>query len=210
MEDKIIEHLKMEYEPEVILLAGSRMKGKETEKSDWDLFLLGPKKGNGGFVKFEGERLDVTFKSWPEENKSLNIPSGPLWPVKILLDKSDGRLSKVLAKTGEDFGKGPLTLYKNGVMERFEKLDSWRRKIEKYADSPMVEFFYAGIFYEFAIRAWFELQDKWSLAPTEALPIIQAGDKGFHDLLSSFVSSNSSERFKSTKNILDKLNERRP
>ena len=78
MEGKIIEYIKAQYNPEVILLAGSRAKGKETDGSDWDLFLLGPKKGNGGFINFEGQLLDITFKSWPEENKSLTIPSGPL------------------------------------------------------------------------------------------------------------------------------------
>lgn len=208
MESKIIQYLKTEYEPEVILLAGSRAKGRETDKSDWDLFLLGPKKGSGGFVDFEGQLLDVTFKNWPEENKPLTIPSGPLWPLRVLLDNSGEKFTKVLAKTQEDFGKGPLALYKSGVLERFEKLDSWKSKIEKYADNPLVEFFYAGVFYEFAIRAWFELQDKWSLSPTEALPIIQKEDQVFYDLLNSFVFSTSLDRPKFTNNILEKLKER--
>lgn len=205
-EQKIVEYIKTEYDPEVILLGGSRAKDKETEKSDWDLFLFGPKKGNGGFVEFEGQRLDVTFKSWPEENKPLTIPSGPLWPLKVLLDSSEGRLQKLLTKTEEDFSKGPLTLYRSGVLERFEKLDSWRMKIEKYGDNPMVEFFYAGVFYEFAIRAWFELQDKWSLAPAEAIAVIQSEDKVFYELLTSFISLNSSGRIVSTEAILNRLN----
>ncbi|MBI2086656.1 MAG: nucleotidyltransferase domain-containing protein [Candidatus Zambryskibacteria bacterium] len=206
MEGKIIKYIKTEHDPEVILLAGSRAKGKETSGSDWDIFLLGPKKGNGGFIDFEGERLDITFKNWPDEDKPLTIPSGPLWPLKILLDNSEGKLSKVLTKTEEDFSKGPLTLYKNGVLERFEKLDSWKLKIEKYCDNPMVEFFYAGVFYEFAIRAWFELQDKWSLAPVEAIRVIKLEDKDFYELLNSFTTSISAERIKFTKQILDRLN----
>ena len=205
-ESNITEYLKVEFDPEVILLGGSRAKGKETEKSDWDLFLIGNKKGKAGLVEFEGQRLDITFKSWPEEDKPLTIPSGPLWPLKVLVDNSNGKLSKVLVKTEKDFGKGPLTLYKNGVLERFEKLDSWKRKIEKYADNPMVEYFYAGIFYEIAIRAWFELQDKWSLAPAESLPIIQNEDSEFYDLLVSFVSSSSRDRLKYAEPLLLKLN----
>jgi len=205
MEARVIQYIQTEYDPEVILLAGSRAKGKETEKSDWDLFLLGPKKGNGSFISFQDQLLDVTFKSWPEEDKSLTIPSGPLWPIKILLDKSDGRLSKVMAKTEQDFRKGPLTLYKNSVIERFKKLDSWKRKIEKYADNPMVEFFYAGVFYEFTIRAWFELQNKWSLSPSEAISHIKENDLEFYELLSSFTLLTSNKRPEITKTVLKKL-----
>lgn len=210
IEDKIIEFLKREYDPEVILLAGSRARGKETDKSDYDLFLLGANKENGGFLEFEGARLDVTFKQWPDENKPLTIPYGPLWPVKVLLDNSQGKLQKLLTKTQEDFDKGPLALYTGGISGRFERLDSWRGKIEKYGDNPMVEFYYAGIFYEIAIRLWFEVRNKWPLTPSEGLPVIEAEDKEFYDLLVSFMSSGSSERIKFTETLFNLLNERKP
>ncbi|MDB5194733.1 MAG: polymerase subunit beta [Parcubacteria group bacterium] len=206
MEEKIIDYIKNEYNPEVILLGGSRARGRETEKSDWDLFLLGSKKENGGFLDFQGARLDVTFKKWPEENRPLTIPYGPLWPVKVLLDNSDGKLLQVLAKTEEDFGKGPLTLYSEAVSGRFERLDSWRRKLEKYGDNPMVEYFYAGFFYEIAIRLWFEVRNRWPLTPAEAFPLIQSEDKGFYDLLASFMTSNPKERIKFAEVILGNLN----
>lgn len=207
IEEKIVEYIKSEYKPEVILLGGSRARGRATEKSDWDLFLLGSNREDGGHVEFEGEHLDVSFKDWPEENKPLTIPYSPLWPVKILLDESQGRLSRVLEKTEEDFGKGPLTLYNKGISGRFQRLDSWKRKIERYNDNPLVEFFYAGAFYEFALRLWFEAQNRWPLTPAEALPAIQAEDKEFYDLLNSFISSNSKERIRFTKEILGKLND---
>lgn len=206
MEEKIIAYLKAEYSPEVILLGGSRARGRENEKSDWDLFLLGSKKENGVFLDFQGARLDVTFKRWPEENKPLTIPYGPLWPVKVLLDNSQDKLSQVLAKTAEDFGKGPLTLYSEAVLGRFERLDSWKRKIEKYGDNPMVEFFYAGFFYEIAIRLWFEVRDRWPLTPAEALPLIKKEDKEFYDLLFSFMTSSPKERIAVAEFILSSLN----
>ena len=205
MEDKIVEFIKSEYDPEVILLGGSRAKGKETEKSDWDLFLLGSKKENGGFLDFKNSRLDVTFKKWPEENKPLTLPYAPLWPIRVLLDNSEGRLQKVLNKTEEDFGKGPLTLYSEAVSGRFERIDSWKRKIEKYRDNPMVEYFYAGFFYEIAIRLWFEVRDRWPLTPAEGLPLIRSEDIEFYELLVSFVSSIPSKRIKSATVILEKL-----
>jgi len=209
MKEKIIEFIKKEYDPEVILLGGSRARGAETDKSDWDLFLLGVKKENGEFLKFEDARLDVTFKKWPESNKPLTIPYGPLWPIKVLLDNSNGKLQEVLAKTKEDFSKGPLTLYNEAVNGRFERLDSWKRKIEKYGDNPMVEFYYAGFFYEIAIRLWFEVRDRWPLTPSEGLLIIEIEDKEFYDLLVLFMSSNLSDRLAYTESINQKLNTHR-
>ena len=173
MEQKIIDYIKDTYSPEAILLGGSRAKGREQEVSDWDVFLLGSQKGKAGSALSDGELLDVVFKNWPEENKSLTISSGPLWPVKVLFDGSDGKLSPLLERTKEDFEKGPMVLYKDRVQEKFEKMKSFQRKIEKYQDDPMVEFFYAGVFYEFALRAWFEQQNKWSLSPAEAIPHIK-------------------------------------
>jgi len=206
MEQKIINYIKDTFNPEVILLGGSRAKGREKKDSDWDLFLLKPTKGKGGLVEYAGELLEITFKSWPEKNKPLTIPSGPLLPVKILFDNSNGNLQLLLDQTEEAFKKGPMVLYKNSVLERFEKLISWQRKIKKYQDHPMVEFFYAGIFYEFAIRAWFELQNKWSVSPAEAISYIKDNDKRFFELLNNFTKYNSTKRLEFTEKIMEKLN----
>lgn len=210
IEQKIVDFIKQEYDPEVILLAGSRARGRETEKSDWDIFLLGSKKEIEGFQYLEGARLDITFKAWPEENKPLTIPYGPLWPVKVLLDNSQGKLANVLTKTEEVYKEGPRVLYAKGISYRFVMLESWRRKIEKYGGNPMVEFYYAGFFYEIAIRLWFEVRNKWPLTPSEGLPVIEVEDKEFYDLLVSFMSSNSSDRIKFTETLFNLLNERKP
>lgn len=207
MESKIISYLKSEFAPDAILLGGSRAKGRATEKSDWDLFLVGAKKNTTGFVDFEGQRLDVTFKDWPQEGKPLTIPTGPLWPLNVLVDDSHGQLEKVLIATKDYLNEGPLAQHKGKIADRLGKLDSWKRKIEKYANSPMVEFVYAGIFYEVAIRVWFEVHNMWSLAPVEALPIIEQKDKDFYDSLSAFIFSTAEERPRYTETLLSMLND---
>ncbi len=205
MEAKIIEFIKSEYDPEVILLGGSRAKGRETEKSDWDLFILGPKKGNGGFVDFEGQHLDITFKNWPEQGKALTIPSGPLWPLKVLLDNSGEKLSKLLKQTEENYHKGPLILYRDLVLDRLGKLESWERKMNRYADNPQVEFWYTGAFYELAIRLWLEFQNKWSLPAAEVLEVIKNDDEKFYNLLTKFLSSDSLHRQEVTQQIFKRV-----
>jgi hypothetical protein len=67
-----------------------------------------------------------------------------------------------------------------------------------------VEFSYAGAFYEFVIRAWFELQDKWSTSTAEALEYINKKDKKFYQLLNDFVSRDLIKRSE-TANALFKL-----
>ena len=206
MESKIIEYIKSEYNPEAILLGGSRMKGKEIEKSDWDLFLIGPRKGEKGFVEFEGQRLDVVFKPWPDDDKALTIPTGPLWPIKVVFDQSEGRLQKLLERTEAQFMKGPWVLHKELILERMQKMDSWKRKMEKYVTVPMVEFVYAGVFYQIGIQTWFEVHNMWSQSPAEALPIIEEKDKSFYDMLSAFISSSGSRRVACAEAILERLN----
>ena len=205
MEQEIVNYLKDKYNPEVILLAGSRAKGTEKDDSDWDLFLLNSSNKKGGFFEFENEILDITIKDWPNEGSFLTIPFGPLWPVKILYNASGERLQNLLKVTEEAHKKGPMDLYKDSVLERFQKLNRWQKKLVKYSNEAMVEFFYAGVFYEFAIRAWFELQNKWPLSLSEAISIIKEKDNEFFIVLQSFITAGADKRISIAEEALKKL-----
>ena len=205
MEKEIISYIRDEYNPDAIVLAGSRIKGTAQEDSDWDLWVLGSENNASGFFHFKGTLLDITTKNWPEEGKPLTTPYSPVWPLNVLWDASNGRLASLLKTTEEAFNKGPLDLYKSGVLERFAKLSRWQGKMKKYQAEPMVECFYANIFYEFAIRAWFELQNKWVLAPAESIPYIKNNDQEFFELLRTFVITESLNRGKVAQDIFRKL-----
>lgn len=206
IQDKIIEYLKNEYDPEAIILAGSRVTGHELKDSDWDLWLLNSaKKSKAGFLKFEDEFLDVTIKDWPEEDKFFSIPYGPLYPSKVLFAKSEERAKELIKRTKEAYNQGPLDLYKDSVMSRFSKLTRWLGKIKQNVDNPLVEFFYAGYFYEVCLRAWFEVQNKWPVSPKQGLEKIKDDDPDFYDLLESFHKSSSKNRLQIAMDILEKL-----
>lgn len=206
VQDKIINYLKDKYDPEAIVLAGSRATGHEIEGSDWDLWLLNPTKKDGaGFLKFEDQSLNVTLKDWPEGDNFLTIPYKPLWPSKFIFTKSKEKAEELIEKTKEAYSKGPLDLYKDSVMDRFKRLYRWKTKIEQNVDNPPVEFLYAGYFYEVCIRAWFELKNRWPVSPRQGLPEIKEDDQDFYNLLIDFYNSSSKDRPQIVNKILERL-----
>ncbi len=206
IEEQIVEHLIKKYHPNAIILAGSRARGMESKTSDWDLFLLTGKVFEGGFYDFKGELLDVTAKKWPLISDGiLTIPYAPLFPVKVLFDNTNGELSKVMGRTEKAFKKGPFKLYHTACKKRIEKLDRQLGKLKKYQGIPEVQYYYAGIFYEFAIRIWFEQKNQWPLPPGEALPLFKIQDNWYYQNLKKFSVSQGKESVKLGQKIVRRL-----
>lgn len=196
MEEKIADYLKSEYSeynPQAMLLVGSRASGHQSKGSDWDLYVLGPDKHRGIFFEWNGELLDVSFKELPAEDGTLTNPYKPLWPVKILLDSTAGVLNKVLQNTKAEYDKGPLIAYAEGCEDRLRKLQRGVHKIRKYENDRQVQFHYLTYNYHFLIRSWFEQHNLWPLPPREALPYIQEHDEDFWDLLNNIMDSRGKE-----------------
>ena len=202
----IVQFLREKYSPKAIVLAGSRAQGTSHEESDWDLFLYCEKDATGGFFELDGSLLDLTVRTWPlADDAILTIPYGPLFPVKVLFDDTNGVLEKMLERTEKAFHSGPLTLYPEGCAERLQKLNRWRGKLQRYAVDPEVQFYYAGFAYEFFVRVWFEQQNLWPLAPAPALSAIKQEDPAFWNLLRNFTAESGQERVETANTILKKL-----
>ncbi|MFZ1735772.1 MAG: nucleotidyltransferase domain-containing protein [Candidatus Moraniibacteriota bacterium] len=191
---KLVEFLREQYRPHVIVLAGSRSNGTYTADSDWDVFLFCDTKGVGGVSKWNDQELDITFHEWPKPKEWIfTNPYGPVWPVKVLFDDTDGVFDAILKQTEEVYGKGSKVAYSTGCVERLNKLDRWVGKLEKYKNDFEVRFYYAGIAYEAFVRVWFEQRNLWPLPPAQALPFIRRNDVEFWDLLSGFTRANGRE-----------------
>ncbi|MCU0660194.1 MAG: nucleotidyltransferase domain-containing protein [Candidatus Pacebacteria bacterium] len=206
MEQSIIEYLKEKYSPRAIILAGSRAIGKETEDSDWDIFVFAEKDYPDGYFVWNNQLLDITIHSWPKpDNWVFTIPFGPLWPVKVLYDDTQGVFDQILKRTKDVYELGPLVTYSNGCRERLDKLERWKGKIGKYKTNSEVQFYYAGIIFEFAIRVWFEQQNIWPLTPSLAVPYIREKDSKFADMISSFVNQKGESLVLLTNEIVNHL-----
>ena len=203
-EKRLVEYLKEEYQPEAILLAGSRVEGQWREGSDWDIFLIGAKKGRDGVVEWQNQLLDITSKDLPNGDRFLTTPFGPLFPTKVLWDGTGGALAGVLGLTEQAFHRGPLDLYADAVQARKERLISWLGKV-KGAEIEEVRFFYAGELYEYAMRLWFELRNKWPVAPKIAWGILVDEDPAFAKLLSEFANSSGVARVGIAEGVVARL-----
>lgn len=205
---QIVGFLRKKYRPRAIVLAGSRATGKSSVDSDWDLFLFCDKKQRGGFFESNGMLLDLTFHEWPKsKDYVLTIPYGPLYPVKVLYDDTQGELKKILKRTEKVYRVGPLKSYPDGCAERLQKLDRWKGKIEKHEEHPEILFYYAGYVYEFFVRVWFEQQNLWPLPPAEAFPVMKKKDPRFWKLLSLFTTADGKGRTSLTDKIIKRLHE---
>lgn len=67
MQDKIIDHLKNTYDPDVIILHGSRARGMNRENSDWDFILLYANETfhKSGRQLFAGQNIEVSIFMLP-------------------------------------------------------------------------------------------------------------------------------------------------
>lgn len=190
LEDHITSYLKKKYNPDAIVLMGSRARGTAHKTSDWDICIYTDKDFRGGFFYYKDQGLDITFKPLPRDSW-LTIHYGPIHPFKILLDNTNGVLIDILKRTRDAYQKGPLKLYKSGCKDRLDKTRRLLDKIKHYEKQRDIQFYYAGIFYEFAIRVWFEQQNLWPLPPAEALPHFKKSDLTYWKLLNTFISSKS-------------------
>lgn len=206
MKSKITQFLLKEYNPTVIVLGGSRARGEEQNRSDWDIFLFGSQKQPSQFLEFEGQTLDLTFHEWPQPKDYIfKIPFGPVWPNTVLYDASEGEFAQVLKKTLAVYNQGPRNAYPEGCAQRLTKLKRWKHKMEVYVKREEVQFYYVGYVYELALRVWFEQQNLWPLTPVKAIPYIQERDTEFYQHLQSLIHRSPSDKVKAVEGIIEKI-----
>lgn len=206
-EQEIVNFLREKYRPQAILLFGSRMDGTAKSDSDWDLFVIEATEGDkiSGLLTYKTELLDVTFKEFPDTNEPLTTAIKPLWPVKVLLDDSNGRMEQVLSINREALKKGPMFLYKEGINRRFNVLLRRQTKIKKYENAMEAQLIFAGAFLESAVRLWFELQNEWPMPVDKAMPIISKRDSRFGALLNDLCENNTQKRISLSEELVQKL-----
>lgn len=171
----IRDHLIKKYDPEAIILHGSRAKGRGRFNSDWDLYVLVRNQTEGGTEDFEGESLDVDIVHLPiEEVDCRSRFRETLQSSEILLDPN-GTAKNIIAQMEQIYAEGrQLSLEEQE--NRINFITRVVKRLESYGGEPGIFFYHLGLFYEKAIRYWFELQGKWSLPIYEALPYIAEYD----------------------------------
>ncbi len=213
MEGKIIDYLVKKYEPTGIILFGSRVSENAPFKSDWDLFVFTNKKEDevedyADLKEFEGEAIEVSPESTNvSDDFILQTASHPVEEARILYDKSDGLMEKIIKNTKEAYNKKPNLLNERKKDLYRKILNKFIRKAESRPENLGYVYFGVSQFYIYAIRYWFENRGEWPKSIHNAIPYIESVDIDFSKFLEILVDSNreNEAKIKAMKTIRDLL-----
>ncbi len=194
IEQKILTHLQDKYNPEVVILHGSRAAQKNRENSDWDLYVFTKTTIEGVSEEFAGQSLDVHVVYLPLDGYDfIDLFGTTLVNAKILLD-TDNFAKKLIEEAKEIYVQGRI-LTNAEFSNRKNYIFRLLQKLKGTVNKPLEFFYRLGSFYEIAVRYWFEVQGKWSQPIYEALPTIQSEDSEYFGWL-VMLSQNISEEIK--------------
>lgn len=196
MKDKIVEHIKNKYQPDAIILHGSRARGYERELSDWDIVLL--------------FNTETTFKSGRElfENQNIEFSVHTL-PIADIFETFSSKLQNaVVLYERNDEGRRLLNeaiaFYAKGVHWSHEKLEAhklWFQGrldgMKNYVDTPEIFYKYFGDIYDRVFNYWYWLKQKRHSQPVYvALKDIQQLDPEYYNLLLKLTDQDTSLEMK--------------
>jgi predicted nucleotidyltransferase len=204
-QDKIVTYLKDKYDPEALILHGSRAAGQATENSDWDIFMFDDQELLSESGRGFGVELDVDAKKLPINTKKEveNEFGCQLKQAEVLLD-TDG------------VGKGILelaeALYADGFnatqKEIDDKKNNLRRTYYRLAErSKHIAHLYRLDFVAYSTRYWYQiLQNEWQDNFYFAFPRIKSEDPEYHENLMAVLESDGHpKRLASARWVHEKL-----
>ncbi len=191
---KIIEYIRETYKPIGIVLCGSRVSGQFSPTSDWDLYIFTNTEFQWGIDTFEGEVLDITIEKYPIAGDfTFETRYHPEQFMEIAFDATEGWLKDAARRTTEKYQNGPENVAENEYQRLKKVMARYIQKVESRKNVQGLSFYYLSIFYEIALRLWFQLQNKWPISPHEALPHIEKNDPHFAALLRDLSESRDIE-----------------
>lgn len=191
---KITEHLKEEYNPEAIILHGSRARGRAGENSDWDIFLLLEEEEDVTPEEYQGEQLDIESVESPVDKDEIIDRFGTQLIVTDILYDPENKAAKLLKKAEERYEKGPQ-ISEQKIKNRRNFLLRYLNRLKDRKNKDGAFFWYASIFYGKAMQYWHEiLQDEWSQPTYVSLEDIEQRDPKYFEWLRIFYQDVSKEK----------------
>lgn len=205
-QDNIVEHLKTVYQPDAIILHGSRARKKNRPTSDWDIYLVTRQELLSRTSEvFEGQILDINVIRFPLKTDGWADAFGSSLEVAEVLFDPSGTGAEVMRVAKEIYSRG-RGLTESEYQNKKHYFDRLVLRLNEYVAVPEIFFYYVGFLYEDAIRFWFELRDTWSKPVYEALPIIQTDDpEYFSQLKILFGRGVEEDKLKAAKMLRSKL-----
>jgi predicted nucleotidyltransferase len=207
MIEKIINRIIETYNPDAIILHGSRARNKERENSDWDIVLLFSEQTElkNGREFFEAQNIEYSVHTLPIED-IFGVFGAKLQNAKVLFEKDD---------IGSSLLRDADLYYEQGVHWPQEKIDAHKLWIEgriqgmsDSVDNPLIFHKYFSDFYDRVYNYWYWLkQHKHSQPIYIATEEIAEKDPMYYKLVSElFVADDTlSAKVETCRKILDYL-----
>lgn len=193
-ERDIVAHLTKIYDPIAIILAGSRASLSFVTGSDWDVYILTNESTTADFEEWEGETLDITLIKHPIDNDFiLNTRFHPEQYLRILSDKSNGVAPLLVQRTLDSYRNGPAEFPEDEYRRLSKVMYRHIQKSSMRKDLPGLSYFYLSVFYELALRLFFQLQKQWPPSPHVALLHIKEVDNEFYSWLETIFEKRQIE-----------------
>lgn len=180
-----------QYNPEVVLLGGSRAAGISRPTSDWDLFLCqnSYRERQRVAAQVRDAHVDIELIPWSSiADNTLCIYYGPVSCLRVLLDTTDKRGQTIVAATAHAYAVGPPALQASERQSRVCQLARLLEKIDAYQYEPLVACLHMSDMLRELIVCWFSLHDLWSVPFHQAVPYLRLHDPLFATLLMTIAS----------------------
>ncbi len=208
LEQEIIKYFRDKYNPEAILLHGSRAVGKERPHSDWDIIMMFdneiPRKGFRENIGSE----DVEWKAYlfPNMKESVIEVFGTYLQFAKVLWEKNMRANDLLRRAQVEYAEGPNL--KVEEIER-EKLFMQHKLLGMKDDVNTPDMFlrHLSVFFNRSSNLWFEvLHNQFPKPFYLAIPEIEEQDPDYFNQL-DILSSNADNglKIKAAEDILKKL-----
>jgi len=190
MLDKILDYLKDKYQPDCIILHGSRARGAARKHSDWDFIFL-----------YSGNNTNLDIISGRELFLQQNIEfQSVVLPVDDLIESFGTKLksAKVLFQStdeGSELLKEANKIYSDGVSWSNQKVANHKLWVQgridgmgDNLDNPLMFYKYFSDFYQRVFNYWYWVKkNKYSQPIYIALEEIEEEDKYYAELISQLV-----------------------
>lgn len=191
----IVDYLKATYEPEAVILHGSRAIGKERQHSDWDILMLFKSEPIRKSNREDIEGEDVEWKAFTlpvEQSRVLDDFGVVLQNARVLWERN-GEGNNLLELAQSEYAKGAQLTKEDHIRYR-QFLTHKLHSLEDDRDTPYMFLRHLGEFFNRASNWWFEvLHDELRKPLYIALPEIQERDPEYFELLMILCGENSKQ-----------------
>ena len=187
MLEDIKNHLIEKYNPDAMIIGGSRATGAATEHSDWDMMLFFEEDPGYSFKPeiYEGQSVDVLLHAFPETDEDIK-KSGVNYLRDLQVVFGDEERLMRIKQHAQDMYDAGFHMTEQQWHNRHKYMTRLIGRMIDYADSPDVFQFRLADMYIRLVRYWFEIIDtSYELSARLAYPYIKERDQKYYEWLAA-------------------------